>query len=182
MDRSVPRPLIAAAALMCMRSGSGRGSDLAAGRSGTHSQRAFLGGARPGRSGAAGTEETGGGAPRLARGAAGVGRIGSAPQTNLRTPRKSRAELARRFKGSASAREFATNTASQPGIACNLHPFGGLVEIGHISEARAALKRLFPQGPPGASFVIDYYCCWRARPTDSRRRTRASAVWPQSSG
>src|SRR6267142_1471821 len=65
---------------MCMRSGSGRGSDLAAGRSGTHSQRAFLGGARPGRSGAAGTEETGGGAPRLARGAAGVGRIGSAPQ------------------------------------------------------------------------------------------------------
>src|SRR6267378_62152 len=106
---------------MCMRSGSGRGSDLAAGRSGTHSQRAFLGGARPGRSGAAGTEETGGGAPRLARGAAGVGRIGSAPQ---------------RICGRRASRE----------------------------RARAALKRLFPQGPPGASFGIDYYLLLASMP------------------
>jgi len=63
-------------------------------------------------------------------------------------------ELARRFKGSASAREFATNTASQPGDRLQFASIRRLVEIGHTSEARAALKRLFPQGPPGASFGI----------------------------
>ncbi len=73
-------------------------------------------------------------------------------------------ELARRFKGSASAREFATEYRIATRDRLQFASIRRLVEIGHISEARAALKRLFPQGPPGASFGIDYYLLLASTP------------------
>ena len=73
-------------------------------------------------------------------------------------------ELARRFKGSASAREFATEYRIATRDRLQFASIRRLVEIGHTSEARAALKRLFPQGPPGASFGIDYYLLLASTP------------------
>src|SRR6266850_3313258 len=73
-------------------------------------------------------------------------------------------ELARRFKGSASAREFATEYRIATRDRLRFASIRRLVEIGHTSEARAALKRLFPQGPPGASFGIDYYLLLASMP------------------
>jgi len=73
-------------------------------------------------------------------------------------------ELARRFKGSSSAREFATEYRIATRDRLQFSSIRRLVEIGHTSEARAALKRLFPQGPPGASLGIDYYLLLASTP------------------
>ena len=73
-------------------------------------------------------------------------------------------ELARRFKGSSSAREFATEYRIATRDRLQFASIRRLVEIGHTSEARAALKRLFPQGPPGASLGIDYYLLLASTP------------------
>src|ERR1700730_7106133 len=73
-------------------------------------------------------------------------------------------ELARRFKGSSSAREFATEYRIATRDRLQLASVRRLVEIGHTSEARAALKRLFPEGPPGASLGIDYYLLLASTP------------------
>src|ERR1700687_1560991 len=73
-------------------------------------------------------------------------------------------ELARRFKGSSSTREFATEYRIATRDRLQFASIRRLVEIGHTSEARAALKRLFPQGPPGASLGIDYYLLLASTP------------------
>jgi predicted Zn-dependent protease len=73
-------------------------------------------------------------------------------------------ELARRFKGSAPAREFATEYRIATRDRLQFASIRRLVEIGHTSEARAALERLFPQGAPGASLGIDYYLLLASTP------------------
>src|SRR3984893_14774316 len=73
-------------------------------------------------------------------------------------------ELARRFQGSASAREFATEYRIATRDRLQFASIRRLIEIGHTSEARAALKRLFPEGPPGASLGIDYYLLLASTP------------------
>src|SRR6202171_3005713 len=73
-------------------------------------------------------------------------------------------ELARRFKGSSSTREFATEYRIATRDRLQFASIRRLVEIGHTSEARAALKRLFPQCPPGASLGIDYYLLLASTP------------------
>jgi len=73
-------------------------------------------------------------------------------------------ELARRFKGSASAREFATGYRIATRDRLQFASIRRLIEIGHTSEARAELTRLFPQGPPGASLGIDYYLLLASAP------------------
>src|SRR5882762_2590412 len=73
-------------------------------------------------------------------------------------------ELARRFKGSASAREFATGYRIATRDRLQFASIRRLIEIGHTSEARAELTRLFPQGPPGASLGIDYYLLLASTP------------------
>src|SRR3981081_3107283 len=73
-------------------------------------------------------------------------------------------ELARGLQGSASAREFATGYRIATRDRLQFASIRRLVEIGHTSEARAELKRLFPQGPPGASLGIDYYLLRESTP------------------
>jgi cellulose synthase operon protein C len=73
-------------------------------------------------------------------------------------------ELARRFKGSSSARELATEYRIATRDRLQLASIRRLIEIGHPSEARAELTRLFPQGPPGASLGIDYYLLLASTP------------------
>src|SRR4030088_446867 len=73
-------------------------------------------------------------------------------------------ELARRFKGSASASEFATGYRLATRDRLQFASIRRLIEIGHSSEARAELTRLFPQGPPGASLGIDYYLLLASTP------------------
>src|SRR3981081_894188 len=73
-------------------------------------------------------------------------------------------ELAQRFKGSASAREFATEYRIATRDRLQFASIRRLIEIGHTSEARAELTRLFPQGPPGASLGIDYYLLLASTP------------------
>jgi len=102
--------------------------------------------------------------------------------TNLRTPRKRERARAAGFKGSSVSQGICDRiphrNRDRPAIAS----IRRLVEIGHISEARAALKRLFPAGSARRVVRHRLLLLLGARPTDSRRRTRASAVWPTVSG
>jgi predicted Zn-dependent protease len=71
--------------------------------------------------------------------------------------REVESELARRFPGSESARDFATEVRVATRDRLELASIRRLIEIGRTSEARAQLKRVFPQGPPGGALGIDYY-------------------------
>jgi Tfp pilus assembly protein PilF len=73
-------------------------------------------------------------------------------------------ELASRFKGSAAAREFATEYRIATRDRLQFASIRRLVEIGHTVEVRAALGRLFPEGAPGAALGIDYYLLFASTP------------------
>jgi cellulose synthase operon protein C len=71
--------------------------------------------------------------------------------------REVESELDRRFPGSESARDFASEVRVATRDRLAFASIRRLVEIGRTSEARARLKRFFPQGPPGGALGIDYY-------------------------
>lgn len=73
-------------------------------------------------------------------------------------------ELARRFSGSAAAKEFGIEYRMATRDRLRLASIRRLVELGRGSEAQAELKRLFPQGPPGAGLGIDYYLLLASTP------------------
>jgi cellulose synthase operon protein C len=73
-------------------------------------------------------------------------------------------ELARRFAGSSSAREFATEYRFATRDRLKLASIRRLIEIGRTRQAQVELKRLFPQGPPGAALGIDYYLLLASTP------------------
>ncbi len=66
-------------------------------------------------------------------------------------------ELARRFPRSDAARDFATEIRIATRDRLEFASIRRLIEIGRTSEARAQLKHLFAQGPPGGALGIDYY-------------------------
>jgi len=66
-------------------------------------------------------------------------------------------ELARRFPGSAAARDFATEVRVATRDRLEFASIRRLVEIGRTSEARVQLAHLFPHGPPGGALGVDYY-------------------------
>jgi predicted Zn-dependent protease len=65
--------------------------------------------------------------------------------------------LAARFKGSAAAREFAVEYRIATRDRLKFASIRRMVEIGQTADLRAALGRLFPEGPPGESLGLDYY-------------------------
>ncbi len=66
-------------------------------------------------------------------------------------------ELARRFKGSSAARDFATEYRVATRDRLQLASIRREVDIGHTQGVREALARLFPEGPPDGTMGIDYY-------------------------
>jgi cellulose synthase operon protein C len=66
-------------------------------------------------------------------------------------------ELDRRFAGSAESKDFATEVRVATRDRLRYASIRRLVEVNRISEARAELARLFPQGAPGGVLGIEYY-------------------------
>jgi predicted Zn-dependent protease len=66
-------------------------------------------------------------------------------------------ELTRRFKGSAAARDFATEYRVATRDRLQLVSIRREVDIDHTQGVREALARLFPDGAPGGAIGIDYY-------------------------
>jgi hypothetical protein len=66
-------------------------------------------------------------------------------------------QLARRFSGSAAARDFAIEVRVATRDRLEFASIRRLTEINRNSEARAQLEHLFPRGAPGGALGIEYY-------------------------
>ncbi len=73
-------------------------------------------------------------------------------------------DLAHRFNGSAAARDFTNEYRIATRDRLQFSSIRRLIEIKRASQVRAALDRLFPDGPPGGSLGIDYYLLLASTP------------------
>ena len=73
-------------------------------------------------------------------------------------------ELASRFKGSAAAHAFAVEYRVATHYRLKFASIRRLVEVGRTGEVRAALARLFPDGPPSGSLGLEYYALLASAP------------------